>query len=175
MTEAAGEVADGMLLHPFHTERSLEEVMMPSLQRGLGTSGRTLADFALCAQVIIVTGTNEAEHQSALAMARNQIAFYASTPAYRSVLESEGCPELQAELRQMTKEARWHEMASKIDDDLLGKIAAVGTPKEGRRDLASPLRQPRFTTGIRIALPNRTRVCGGDHRHASRRRELLTS
>jgi probable F420-dependent oxidoreductase len=130
MTEAAGEVADGMLLHPFHTERSLEEVMMPSLQRGLGTSGRTLADFALCAQVIIVTGTNEAEHQSALAMARNQIAFYASTPAYRSVLESEGCPELQAELRQMTKEARWHEMASKIDDDLLGKIAAVGTPKE---------------------------------------------
>ncbi len=130
MTEAAGEVADGMLLHPFHTELSLKEVMMPSLQRGLGTSGRTLADFALCAQVIIVTGTNEAEHQNALVMARNQIAFYASTPAYRSVLESAGRPELQPELRQMTKEGRWHEMAAKIDDDLLGKIAAVGTPKE---------------------------------------------
>jgi alkanesulfonate monooxygenase SsuD/methylene tetrahydromethanopterin reductase-like flavin-dependent oxidoreductase (luciferase family) len=104
--------------------------MMPSLLRGLETSGRTLADFALCAQVIVVTGRNEAEHQSALAMARNQIAFYASTPAYRSVLETEGRPELQPELRQMTKEGRWHEMANKIDDDLLDKIAVVGTPGE---------------------------------------------
>jgi len=130
MTEAAGELADGMLLHPFHTERSLKEVMRPSLERGLGTSGRALADFAVCAQVIIVTGRNEAEHENALAMARNQIAFYASTPAYRSVLESEGRSELQPELRQMTKEGRWHEMAARIDGDLLGKIAAVGTPSE---------------------------------------------
>lgn len=130
MTEAAGEVADGMLLHPFHTERSLEEVMKPSLQRGLEASGRTLADFNLFAQVIIVTGRNDAEHESALAMARNQIAFYASTPAYRSVLEAEGRAELQPELRQMTKEGRWHEMAAKIDDALLGKIATIGTPRE---------------------------------------------
>jgi probable F420-dependent oxidoreductase len=135
MTEAAGEVADGMMLHPLHTERSLEKVMMPSLKRGLETSGRTLADFALCAQVIIVTGRNDAELESALEMARNQIAFYASTPAYRSVLECEGLAELQPALRQMTKQGRWHEMAATIDDDLLGKIAAVGTPKEVTRVL----------------------------------------
>ncbi|MDH3625628.1 MAG: TIGR03617 family F420-dependent LLM class oxidoreductase [Myxococcales bacterium] len=130
MTEAAGEVADGMLLHPFHTERSLKEIMMPSITRGLKTSGRTLANFALCAQVIIVTGRSDAEQENARTMARNQIAFYASTPAYRSVLESEGRSELQPELRQMTKEGRWHEMATKIDSELLDKIAAVGTPKE---------------------------------------------
>ena len=42
MTEAAGEVADGMLLHPFHTERSLEQVMLPNLQKGLDGIGTSV-------------------------------------------------------------------------------------------------------------------------------------
>ena len=130
MTEAAGEVADGMLLHPFHSERSLEEVMWPSLQKGLSASKRQLSDFTICAQVLVVTGKNEAELENARAMVRNQIAFYASTPAYRSVLESEGCGELQPELRQLTKVGRWHEMAALIDDELLNRIAVVGSPSE---------------------------------------------
>ncbi len=130
MTEAAGEVADGMLLHPFHTERSLQKVMLPNLTRGLTASGRELSEFTLCAQVLVVTGKDEAGFESARAMTRNQIAFYASTPAYRSVLDAEGCGELQPELRRLTKEDRWHEMAAQIDDELLGRIAAVGTPDE---------------------------------------------
>lgn len=130
MTEAAGEVADGMLLHPFHTERSLEEVMLPNLKRGLEASKRELSDFTLCALVLVVTGKDEAGFENARAMARNQIAFYASTPAYRSVLEVEGRGELQPALRQLTKEGRWHEMAALIDDELLSQIAAVGTPGE---------------------------------------------
>jgi probable F420-dependent oxidoreductase len=130
MTEAAGEVADGMLLHPFHTERSLEQVMLPNLQKGLEASERDLSDFTLCAQVLVVTGKDDAEVENARMMTRNQIAFYASTPAYRSVLEAEGCGELQPELRQLTKAGQWHEMASLINDDLLARIAVVGTPSE---------------------------------------------
>ena len=130
MTEAAGEVADGMLLHPFHTERSLEEVMLPNLRKGLAASERQLSDFTLCAQVLLVTGNDEAEFENARAMTRNQIAFYASTPAYRSVLEAEGCADLQPELRQLTKTGRWHEMAALINDELLSRIAVVGTPGE---------------------------------------------
>ncbi|MEM7135922.1 MAG: TIGR03617 family F420-dependent LLM class oxidoreductase [Myxococcota bacterium] len=130
MTEAAGEVADGLLLHPFHSVRSLAEVTVPAVERGLTRSGRSLAEFVLSAQVIIVTGRNDEEHARALAMARNQVAFYASTPAYRSVLEAEDRGELQPALRQMTKEGRWGDMAAAIDDDLLERIAVVGTPKE---------------------------------------------
>jgi probable F420-dependent oxidoreductase len=130
MTEAAGEVADGMLLHPFHTERSLEQVMLPNLQKGLAASGRELSDFTLCAQVLVVSGKDEAEFESAREMTRNQIAFYGSTPAYRSVLEAEGRGELQPELRQLTKAGRWEEMASLIDDELLNRIAVIGTPSE---------------------------------------------
>ncbi len=130
MTEAAGEVADGMLLHPFHTERSLQEVMLPNLRRGLAASERSVSDFTICAQVLVVTGADEAGFENARAMTRNQIAFYASTPAYLSVLAAEGCGELQPELRRLTKEGRWHEMSALIDDELLNRIAAVGTPGE---------------------------------------------
>jgi len=130
MTEAIGEVADGMLVHPFHTERSLEEVMLPNLQRGLAASKRSLSELALCVQTLVVTGTNETGFENAKAMTRNQIAFYASTPAYRSVLEAEGQGELQPELRRLTKEGRWSDMAALIDDGLLNRIAAVGTPAE---------------------------------------------
>lgn len=130
MTEAAGEVADGMIVHPFHTARSLQEVTLPSLKRGLAKSERKLSELTLCAQVLIVTAENEAGFEGALALTRNQIAFYASTPAYRSVLESEGYGDLQPELRNLTKQGRWHEMAALIDDTLLRRIAAVGTPSE---------------------------------------------
>jgi alkanesulfonate monooxygenase SsuD/methylene tetrahydromethanopterin reductase-like flavin-dependent oxidoreductase (luciferase family) len=105
--------------------------------------------------VLVVTGEDEAGFERARAMTRNQIAFYASTPAYRSVLEAEGCGELQPELRRLTKEGRWHEMAALIDDELLGRIAAVGTPDEvaevlhrrygslaGRLGFASPFALP---------------------------------
>ena len=40
MTEVAGEVADGVLAHPFTTERYLREVTAPALERGLAGSGR---------------------------------------------------------------------------------------------------------------------------------------
>lgn len=130
MTEAAGEVADGMLIHPFHTERSLREIMLPNLQRGLAASNRRLSDFTICAQVLVVTGENEEQLQSARAVTRSQIAFYASTPAYRSVLEVEGRGDLQPELRRLTKAGRWHEIGALIDDDLLGRIAVVGAPNE---------------------------------------------
>ena len=135
MTEAAGEVADGLLLHPFHTAQSLEAVTLPALDRGLRAAGRTLDDLTLCAQVIVVTGSSDAAHERALAMARSQVAFYASTPAYRPVLESEGLGELQPRLRQMTKEGRWAEMAASIDDRLLDEVAAIGSPKEVARKL----------------------------------------
>ena len=148
MTAAAGEVADGLFVHPFHTERSLAEVTMPNLNRGLAVSGRELSDFALCVQTIIVTAEDEAGFENAQAMARNQIAFYASTPAYRTVLEAEGCGELQSELRRLTKEGRWHEMAALVDDRLVDTIAAVGTPSE----VADTLHRRYGSTAARLAF-----------------------
>ena len=148
MTEAAGEVADGFLVHPFHTQAFLDTLTVPALRRGLETSGRTLSDFTVAVQTLIVTGEDDSDIDMAIDMTRNQIAFYASTPGYRHVLEAEGWGELQPELRQMTKEGRWHEMAARITDEMLDRIAFVGTPKE----IATKLRERYGDLADRIAF-----------------------
>ncbi|HNF04220.1 MAG TPA: TIGR03617 family F420-dependent LLM class oxidoreductase, partial [Mycobacterium sp.] len=97
MTEMCGEVTDGMIAHAFTTKRYFDEVTIPALQRGLATSGRTRADVQMFCPVFVVTGTGEAEMAAAAAGTRKQIAFYASTPAYRKVLELHGWGELQTD------------------------------------------------------------------------------
>src|SRR5437763_4231677 len=49
MTEVAGEVADGLLVHGFTTERYLREVTIPALERGLAKSGRPRESFEISA------------------------------------------------------------------------------------------------------------------------------
>src|SRR5580658_2126878 len=86
MTEVAGEVADGLLVHGFTTERYLREVTLPALDRGLERAGRQRSDVQVSYAGFVVTGQDEASQESAANFAKAQIAFYGSTPAYRGVL-----------------------------------------------------------------------------------------
>ena len=130
MTEVVGEVADGLFVHPFHTPEFIQQCTLPALEKGLATSGRTRSDFAISCQVIIAAGDSAEELETAKNGARAQISFYASTPAYRPVLDSIGRGELQPELKRLSKEGKWLEMAGRIDADLLDQIAVVGRPDE---------------------------------------------
>jgi len=130
MTGAAGEVADGFFCHPFHSKAFLEAETLPALERGIARSGRRRKDVEVSCQTLVALGSNEAEIQSARQKARGQISFYASTPAYKGVLEHHGYAELQPELRHMTKQGQWREMQERIDDTLFDTIAASGTPDE---------------------------------------------
>ncbi|MFZ0172045.1 MAG: TIGR03617 family F420-dependent LLM class oxidoreductase, partial [Acidimicrobiales bacterium] len=67
MTEVAGEVADGILIHGFTTERYLREKTMPALGRGLDKSGRSRESFQVSYPGFIVTGTPE-EQETATTM-----------------------------------------------------------------------------------------------------------
>jgi probable F420-dependent oxidoreductase len=130
MTRVAGEVADGMLVHGFSTERYLREVTVPILESGLAASGRSRADFQLQYPLFVCSGTTDEERETAAAGIRKQIAFYASTPAYRSVLELHGWGELQTELNAMSKQGQWEEMGTRIDDDVLDAFAVVAAPDD---------------------------------------------
>ena len=130
MTEVAGEVADGFFVHPFHTPEFLAQTTIPALHRGLARSGRGPGSLEISCQLIIAAGDDEQELEEARNGARAQISFYASTPADRPVLECHGLGDLQDELRRLSKEGRWLEMAGLIDDDLLERIAIVG-PRGG--------------------------------------------
>jgi probable F420-dependent oxidoreductase len=130
MTTVAGEVADGLLVHGFTTERYLREATMPALERGLATSGRTREDVQLSYPAFVVTGTTEAEMADAARGVRAQIAFYGSTPAYRPVLELHGWGDLQTELNTLSKQGEWIKMAELIDDEVLHTFAVVCEPED---------------------------------------------
>jgi probable F420-dependent oxidoreductase len=102
MTEVAGEIADGLLVHPFTTERYLRDVTLPALERGLAKSGRALADFPVSFSGFIATGDSDEQLEDAMRRVRAQIAFYGSTPAYRAVLELHGWGALQSELNTLS-------------------------------------------------------------------------
>ncbi len=128
MTEAAGEVCDGFLAHGFTTERYLKEVTIPALQRGMAKSGRTLDGFEITLPAFVVTGRDETELAAAKTGTKAQIAFYGSTPAYRTVLELHGWGALQDELNVMSKQGKWVEMGESLDDEVLDAFAVVAEP-----------------------------------------------
>ena len=130
MTEVAGEVADGIILHAFTTEKYIREVSLPAIEAGLAKSGRSRSDFQISYPGFVVTGRTEEEIDAARVGVCKQIAFYGSTPAYAPVLGIHGWGDLQPELNRLSKEGKWDEMGALITDDILNEFAVVGEPDE---------------------------------------------
>ena len=126
LTRATAEVADGLLVMPFGSKRFLHETTLPAVREGLAAAGRSDDDFAVVPEIIVSVGSDDRDHAST----RMLLAFYGSTPAYRPVLDAHGWGDLQPELNAMSKQGRWQEMATLIDDEMLHTIAACGTPAE---------------------------------------------
>jgi probable F420-dependent oxidoreductase len=129
MSTVAGEVADGLLAHGFTTAHYLAEVVIPAAERGLAAAGKDRAGFSLRWTPFVVTGRDQSEVDKAARAARDRIAFYASTPAYRPVLEIHGWGDLQPRLQAMTRAGEWDQMADLIDDEVLDAFAVVATPE----------------------------------------------
>ena len=131
MTRVAGEVADGFFLHGFTTESYLREVTLPALQAGRTAAGHDDLDgFEMCGMPFIVTGMDEEQIRIADDATRKQIAFYASTPAYRPVLDHHGWGDLSEELNQMSKRGEWDAMGGLITDEMVHEIAIVAPPDQ---------------------------------------------
>jgi probable F420-dependent oxidoreductase len=146
MTEVAGEVCDGFFFHAFTTPSYLREVTIPALQRGrLAGGAGSLEGFTIAGPAFTCVGRNDEELDAAIRGTKEQIAFYASTPAYRGVLEHHGWGDLQPELTRMSKEGKWKEMADVIDDDVVRTFAAVG-------DVPTVARQLRERWGVATRL-----------------------
>jgi alkanesulfonate monooxygenase SsuD/methylene tetrahydromethanopterin reductase-like flavin-dependent oxidoreductase (luciferase family) len=99
------------------------------------TAGKSRADIELSLPAFVVTGTTEEAMTAAATAVRQKIAFYASTPAYRGVLELHGWGELQTELNALSKQGEWAKMGDAVDDTILHTFAVVGEPEEVGREL----------------------------------------
>ena len=130
MTEVAGEVADGFLVHPVNSRRSLLELTLPAIARGAARAGRPADDVEVVCVTIVVTGRDEEEMTRSREAVRSQLAFYGTTPAYLPVFALHGYADLHPELKALARQDRWVEMATLIDDDLLETIAVVGEPHQ---------------------------------------------
>ncbi|MCU1364422.1 MAG: hypothetical protein JWN39_61 [Ilumatobacteraceae bacterium] len=130
MTQMTAEVADGLLVMPFSSERYFTEHTLPNLSAGLERGGRTRSDIDVISQAIVCVGRDEAEYAAAVAGVKGLLSFYGSTPSYRPVLDAHGWGDLHLELNTLSKQGRWVEMIGLIDDDVLRTIAVCGTPDE---------------------------------------------
>lgn len=130
MTRVAGRVADGFMAHGFQTVDYLRDVTLPALGEGLAERGRSRSDVEVSCPLFVVSGLTEAATAQRKASAKQQIAFYGSTPAYKGVLDHHGWGDAQPELNRLSKQGKWVEMADVIDDTMLDHFAIVAEPHE---------------------------------------------
>ena len=131
MTRTAGRVADGLLVHPLTSAAYLRERTRAVLAEARGGD---LAGFTLGLSAMVVLGADEAARSRAEQAVKGQIAFYASTPAYRPVFELHGWGELADRLNGLSRRQAWAEMTALIDDDVLGTFAVTGDVAAGLRE-----------------------------------------
>jgi probable F420-dependent oxidoreductase len=126
----AGEICDGLRVHPFCTRKYLEDTIWPQVRDGAERAGRDVKTFEMVGGGFIATGKTEEQVLAAREDARSRIAFYGSTRTYLPVLETHGWGDLGMRLHRLVAEGKWDELASTISDDVLDEFCVAGTYSE---------------------------------------------
>jgi probable F420-dependent oxidoreductase len=129
MCRVAAESADGLIAHPLSSARVLREVLRPRL------SSPAAPHFEVSCPVMVITGADDESTDAARAAVRRQIAFYASTPAYRDVFALYDLGDLADRLRVMSRAGQWEEMGELIDDDILAEFSVEAPPQAVVREI----------------------------------------
>ena len=127
MCRIAGEVCEGLHVHPFNSPKYLREYVQPAVNEGLATAKRARADFTYTTSSFVVVGDTEQELQANKQSVKQQIAFYASTRTYEPVLAVHGWQDVIPHLHRKSVEGDWKGMADLITDEMLDTYAVTGT------------------------------------------------
>lgn len=125
MCRIAGEVCDGVRLHRFATPRYLRETAVPAVLAGAKKAGRDRTEVDIASGVFIVTGDSTEEIAREKEAVRRQVAYYASTRAYRGVLEPYGWGEIGDRLRELSLKGAWADLPAALPDEVLEEVAIV--------------------------------------------------
>ena len=126
MLRMAGEIADGVHVHPLNTPTYLEQTVIPNLQTGALATGRSIDDLDVIIPTFAAPGSTSDEVQEWREMARMQVAFYGSTPNYAFIFDQLGREGTTARIRERQKAGDVTGMAAVIDDDLLEHFCISG-------------------------------------------------
>ena len=127
MLKLAGAVADGVHVHPLHTAHSLDVLTLPVTRAAATQSGRDADAIRFVIPVMLATGRTPDDVRDAREPMRAQIAFYASTPAYRAVLEAENRGDVADQLHALSRQGRWTDMPQLIDDEFFDAVCVSAT------------------------------------------------
>ncbi len=130
LAKMTGELCDGFHVHPFHSPEYVKQVIQPAIKEGADQSGRNADDVELATSAFVITGEDEEETEKQREAIRQQLAFYASTPTYRTVMEVHGWEGAAGELSVLAREKQWREMPGLITDEMLAAFAVEATPEE---------------------------------------------
>jgi alkanesulfonate monooxygenase SsuD/methylene tetrahydromethanopterin reductase-like flavin-dependent oxidoreductase (luciferase family) len=155
MTKAAASHADGILGHPFTSDRYLTDDVLPRVEAALADAGRDRSDFTVCQGVILCIAD---DREVAIREAKQQIAFYGTTPNYQGVFASYGDEALTGELRDVWKRTNQDidALVAAVPDEAVERYAVAGTPDEVRDKLAA------YRASRRPPHPRRCLVQGAD-------------
>jgi probable F420-dependent oxidoreductase len=123
LARLAGELCEGFHVHPFHSVPYLNQVVRPQVAAGAAKTGRSLTDISLVSSVFVITGPDARAVAGMRAFARDQVAFYASTPSYRVVLACHGWEDVGEQLSRLAAAKRWGEMGALVSDEMLAAFA----------------------------------------------------
>ena len=119
----AGEVCDGISLHPLTSPAFITDKVLPPIADGASRADRDKKAVNLSGSGFIITGPNKSVIEERKYPVRRQIAFYASTRTYSTVLETHGIEDVGVRLHEMSLKGQWEEMTGLITDDILDKFA----------------------------------------------------
>jgi len=124
MARLSGELADGFLVHPFHSPEYLNAVILPMLAKGSLNAGREKKSVSIAVTAFVICDPEQKE------FVRQQIAFYASTPSYRPVMAKHGWEEVAQRLSAAAGRGKWAELPGMITDEMLGAFATTAAVEE---------------------------------------------
>ena len=151
MLQLAGELCDGVLIHPFNTQKYTDEVIIPNIQLGAEKSDRSENSVEINEGGFIVTGPNDHDIENSKIQTRSQLAFYASTPSYSPIMNLHGWENTAKKLYQMSKTGDWNNMGNEIDDEMLNSFAVIGNYEEIAARIKS--RFSDYASSIKFSIP----------------------
>lgn len=126
MAFTAGLAADGVICHPLTTRRYLDEVLLPSVERGAHVEGRTRKPAVIG---MLITSIDD-DRTAARARAALQIAVYSLPIRFTAVFALHGWADEVARIRQCGRMGDWRAAVDVVTDDMLSELALAGTASE---------------------------------------------
>ncbi len=127
MCAVAGEVADGVRLHPVCTPLFIDEKVKPAVAKGAARTARHTDEIEICMKPLVGTAADEASLARVAETVRARVAFYLSTPSYRRTFELHGWDDIAEQASALSKQQRWDDLPGLVHDEMLHTVATLAT------------------------------------------------